>query len=154
MEEVKPRKIKAVATVPYQISLGKTWSRFFDMLKEEKIMGTSCKECGRVFVYPRTFCPRCFEDMEDWVEVGQEGTIESWVYVNFRWYGMELEPPFVAALITLDGADTAMFHAVRGFDLSDYQKAAEKVKVGKRVKVVWNQNKKGNIFDIDYFTLI
>jgi len=151
MEKEKPRKIKAEVVIPYKIALGKTWTKFLDMLKEEKIMGTTCKECGRVYVYPRTFCPNCFEDTSEWVEVGQEGIIDAWSYVNYSFYGMELEIPFVSAQITLDGSNTGICHVIRGIDLSDYHKASEKIKVGGRVRVVWNEKKNGNIFDIAYF---
>ncbi len=43
------RTIRNDVALPYQWALGKTWTRFFDGLKEEKIWGTKCAQCGKVF---------------------------------------------------------------------------------------------------------
>ena len=83
MTEGEYRTVKSQVTVPYEMTAGPVWTRFFEGLKEEKILGTRCKKCGRVLVPARAFCPRCFEDMEEWVEVSQEGTIRTWCYVNY-----------------------------------------------------------------------
>ncbi len=150
----KPRELIAQVSVPYEMALGRNWHRFFESLKEEKIMGTQCRTCNRVFVPPRSFCPRCFEDNDQWVEVGQEGTIETWCYSNLMFYGQTLKPPFIAVQVHLDGTDVGFQHRIAGFDLSDFEKVRALVKFGGRVRVVWNPEKKGNIFDIDYFELV
>ncbi|NPU85237.1 MAG: Zn-ribbon domain-containing OB-fold protein [Syntrophaceae bacterium] len=150
----KYREMKAQVTVPYEMAMGRNWHRFFENLKEERIMGTRCGKCSRVFVPPRSFCPRCFEDNEEWVEVGQQGTIETWCYSNLMFYGQTLKPPFIAVQVHLDGTDVGLQHRIAGFDLSDFETVRKRVKSGGRVRVVWSREKKGNIFDIDYFELI
>jgi hypothetical protein len=145
------RIMKAQVVVPYELALGGTWSYFFDCLKEEKIMGKKCKSCKRVFVPPRSFCPRCFEDMDEWVEVKQEGTIETWVLVNMPFFAQQLKIPFISAQIRLDGSDTGFIHQIAGIDLSNFDKVREVVKLGGRVRAVWSKEKKGNILDIAYF---
>jgi len=145
------RIMKAQVVVPYELALGGTWSYFFDCLKEEKIMGKKCKTCKRVFVPPRSFCPRCFEDMDEWVEVKQEGTIETWVLVNMPFFAQQLKIPFISAQIRLDGSDTGFIHQIAGIDLSNFDKVREVVKLGGRVRAVWSKEKKGNILDIAYF---
>ena len=137
--------------LPYKWALGSTWTRFFDGLKEERILGIKCKKCGKVFVPARTFCPNCFESMEEWLEVAQEGTVESWALVNNKFYGQVKEPPYVAALIHLDGADCNFNHFIGGFDLSDIQKVKETIEIGTRVKAVWSKEKHADIYDIAYF---
>jgi uncharacterized OB-fold protein len=145
------RIMKAQVVVPYELALGGTWSYFFDCLKEERIMGKKCKSCKRVFVPPRSFCPRCFEDMEQWVEVKQEGTIETWVLVNMPFFAQQLKIPFISAQIRLDGSDTGFIHQIAGIDLSNFDKVREVVKLGGKVRAVWSKEKKGNILDIAYF---
>ncbi len=145
------RIMKAQVVVPYELALGGTWSHFYDCLKEEKIMGKKCKSCKRVFVPPRSFCPRCFEDMEQWIEVKQEGTIETWVLVNMPFFAQQLKIPFISAQIRLDGSDTGFIHQIAGIDLSNFDKVREVVKLGGRVRAVWSEEKKGNILDIAYF---
>lgn len=137
--------------LPYHWALGATWTRFFDGLKEEKILGTRCKNCNKVLVPARTFCPRCYEDMEEWVEVGPEGTVDTWCLVDYKYYGQIKEPPYIIAQIRLDGADCGMTHFIGGFDLSDPDKVRGKIKTGTRVNAVWNKEKHADIYDIAYF---
>ncbi len=145
------RTIRNDVALPYRWALGPVWTRFFDGLKEEKILGTKCKKCGKVFVPARPFCPNCLEDMDEWVEVGKEGTVESWTLVNNRYYGQVKEPPYAMALIHLNGADCNFSHFVGGFDLSDVDKVRGKIKAGTKVKAVWNKEKNADIYDIAYF---
>ncbi len=46
------------------------------------------------------------------IEVGPEGTVVSWSWMPEPLEGQPLAEPFAWALIRLDGADTAMLHAV------------------------------------------
>jgi hypothetical protein len=151
MAREEHRIVKGQVLVPYELALGKTWSAFYDYLKEEKIMGKKCGRCKRVLVPPRSFCPRCFEDMEEWVEVSPEGVLETWVYVNMPFFAQEIRIPFISAQIRLDGSDSGFIHRVAGIDLRDFEKVRETVKLGGRVRAVWNPEKKGSILDIDYF---
>lgn len=151
MKTEEPREFKAEVVVPYELALGPTWSKFYDNLKEKKILGTRCGKCSRVFVPPRTFCPRCFEEMEGWVEVAQEGVVETWAFINMPFYGQKLVIPFISAMIRLDGSDTGFTHRIAGFDLSDFDMVRERVKLGSRVNAVWSRERKGCILDIDYF---
>jgi len=143
--------IETEAIIPYQSVLGPTWFRFFEGLKEEKIYGTKCQKCRRVLVPARAFCPRCFLDMEEWVKVPSEGEILAWVYTNYEYFGMPTKPPFITAIIRLDGTDTGFLHLIGGFDLSDVEKVRTRVKDGARVQAVWRKEKQGHVMDIEYF---
>ncbi|MCL5935421.1 MAG: OB-fold domain-containing protein, partial [Firmicutes bacterium] len=61
------------------------------------------------------------------------------------------EPPWASGLVRLDGADTAMLHFIGGVDLTDINKARELIKIGTRVRAVWNEERKGIITDIRHF---
>lgn len=145
------RTLKTVVELPYEVAYGPTLTKFFEGFKEEKILGTKCGKCNRVLVPARTFCPRCFVDLDRWVEVGQAGTVETWCLVSYRYYGMAKEPPYVTALIRLDGADVSFTHFIGGFDMSSIDRVRERVKTGMRVKAMWRKDKNGDIFDIEYF---
>lgn len=138
-------------TLPYNWALGPTWSRFFDGLKEEKIFGTRCNKCKKLLVPARTFCPGCYEDMVDWVEVSQEGVLETWCLVNYSYYGQPKEPPYIIAQIRLDNTDCGFTHFVGGFDISNIDEVRKRLKAGTRLKAVWNDKKNGDIYDISYF---
>jgi len=137
--------------LPYNWALGPTWTKFFDGLRQEKILGTKCKRCKKVLVPARTFCPYCFEDMDEWVEVSQRGTVGSWCLVNYEYYGQIKPPPYIIASIHLSGTDCNFNHFLGGIDLSDVDKARKKLRVGMRVRAVWSREKHGDIYDIAYF---
>jgi uncharacterized protein len=145
------RTVRNDVALPYQWALGKTWTRFFDGLKEERIQGTKCAGCGRVFVPARAFCPGCLTDMTEWVDVKPEGKIITWTLVKAKYYGQVKEPPYIVALIKLDGADCGFSHFIGGFDLSDAKLIKQKLKTGAKVKAVWRSGKKADILDIACF---
>ncbi|MFB3925009.1 MAG: Zn-ribbon domain-containing OB-fold protein [Syntrophales bacterium] len=146
------RTIRNDVALPYQWALGSTWTRFFDGLKEEKILATKCLKCGKISIPARSFCPECFADRMEWVEAGQEGKIMTWTLVNAKYYGQVKDPPYVIALIQLDGTDCGFSHYIGGIDLSDLKKVRQKLKTGTKVKAVWNPEKKAAIQDIEFFT--
>jgi uncharacterized OB-fold protein len=148
---IEYRTIETEVRLPYRLAYGPTWTRFFEGMKEEKIYGSRCPKCERLLVPARTFCPRCFVDMNEWVEVSQEGTVEAWVLTNYRYYGMPVEPPFISALIKLDGTHCNFLHMIGGFELTNLEAVRAKVKNGMKVRAVWEEEKTGHILDIQHF---
>ncbi len=145
------RTIETEVRLPYRLAYGETWTRFFEGMKEEIIYGSKCTKCNRVLVPARTFCPRCFVDTDDWVECSQEGTLICWVLTNYRYYAQPIEPPFISALIKLDGTDCNFLHLIGGFDLTNLEAVRDKIKNGMKVKAVWEEEKLGGILDLKYF---
>ena len=137
--------------ISYSHSAGKFATRFFKELKENRsIMGVKCPKCKRVLLPPRAFCERCFVPLEDWVEVGDEGSIVTFTICYEKFTGLP-DPPYAVLEIRLDGADTDILHLAGGVDLSDPEKAVETIKVGARVKAKWREERTGSILDIEYF---
>ena len=145
------RTVPNNVVLPYAWALGKTWTRFFDGLKEEKIWGTKCGTCKNVYVPARSFCPECLKDMKDWVQVKDEGTVISWTLVKGKYYAQVKKPPYIIGLIRLDGADSFFIHNIEGYDLSDIKKVTKGLKKGTKVKAVWRPEKKADIHDIVCF---
>jgi len=137
--------------LPYKFSVGPVFNRFFEGLKEGKILGNRCPKCNKVLVPARSFCPECFVDMGEWEEVAQRGRVVTWAQANYEFFGAPAEPPFIGALIRLDHTDCDFLHLVGGFDLSDMNAVKNKVKSGARVKAVWHDVKKGHMLDIKFF---
>ena len=148
------RTLHTTVNLPYELAFGATLTRFFDGLSAEKILGTRCPKCSRVLVPARSFCPRCFIDLDDWVEVGQTGTVETWSLVSYEYLGMAKTPPYITGLIRLDGADVSFTHLIGGIDMSSIDQVQSRLAIGTRVKAVWATEKPGSIFDIEYFVPI
>ena len=142
---------EANLSLPYAWTLGPTNTRFFQGLTEGKIFGTRCPCCGRVLVPARKFCARCFVDTDEWVEVSGTGTLQTFTLVNYAYMGQPATPPYICALIKLDGADTALAHYIGGVNPGNLEEVLQKIKIGMRVKACWNEERQGTIFDIKYF---
>jgi Predicted nucleic-acid-binding protein containing a Zn-ribbon len=99
----------------------------------------------------RKFCPRCFEELTEWVQVSDKGTIKTWSLITFEFSGQPKPPPYIVGLIDLDGADVALAHFIGGVGLSNIKNVKERVGIGMRVEAKWRDKTEGNIFDIEYF---
>ncbi|HTM85522.1 MAG TPA: OB-fold domain-containing protein, partial [Mycobacterium sp.] len=79
------------------------------------------------------------------VPVASVGTVVSWTWQPEPLDGQPLDTPFAWALITLDGADTPLLHAV------DVGGSATAISTGLRVRARWVDEPVGAITDIAYF---
>lgn len=109
----------------YKRSLGPVLQRFFEALREGRLLGARTAG-GRVLMPPQEYDPDSGADIVDLVEVGPGGVVESWTE---GW-----------ALIRLDGADSALLHRARG-----------PLSTGCRVAPVWVESKVGQLDDIVAF---
>lgn len=133
--------------VPYYNWYGKTASRFFHSLKDERrILGIRCPSCRRVYVPPRAICPDCFKEMDEWIELSSKGTLLAYTVVNYTYstYYQPREAPYMLGIIKLDGADTGMCHLLDEVD-------AKSASIGMEVEAVFAKEKRGDILDIAYF---
>ncbi|MBW1923161.1 MAG: Zn-ribbon domain-containing OB-fold protein [Deltaproteobacteria bacterium] len=137
--------------LPYRFSAGPVFERFFEGLKAGKILGNRCPRCERVLVPARTFCPRCYVDMGQWVEVSQEGRLVTWTMSTEPFFGMRTDLPYVAGLIHLDGTNCNFMHLLGGFETMDIEAVRERLKGSVRVRAVWREEREGDMLDIKYF---
>jgi uncharacterized OB-fold protein len=93
---------------------------------------------------PFEYDPASSDSPEELVPVGPEGTVVSWSWMPDPLEGQPLTEPFAWALIRLDGADTAMLHAVDAGSPSA-------MRIGLRVRPRWSVNRTGSIRDIACF---
>jgi uncharacterized OB-fold protein len=127
----------------YTRSLGPVLSQFMDALAERRILGARGAD-GRVHAPPFEYDPMTASPPRELTEVGPEGTVVSWSWMPEPLAGQPLAQPFAWALIRLDGADTAMLHAV------DAGSAAA-MRTGLRVRPRWAARPAGSIRDIACF---
>ncbi|MEN6473585.1 MAG: Zn-ribbon domain-containing OB-fold protein [Syntrophaceae bacterium] len=140
------KTFKKVLELPHKYGAGPAFTAFYDGLREGKIMGTKCPECGKVLVPGRSMCPKCHVAIDKWVEIKQKGSIVSWAQTDQDFFGKPCEGTYTVALIRLDGAGCDFLHLVGG--------NLKKLKTGAKVQAVWNEEKKGHMLDIKYFELV
>jgi uncharacterized OB-fold protein len=112
-------------------------------LTEQKLLGI--RNGGEVLCPPLEWDPKTGKELDrDFVEVGPAGTVESWSWVANPSEQHPLAKPFAFALIKLDGADTALVHAVDAGSI-------DAMSTGMRVAPRWRAERKGHITDIEAF---
>ena len=134
----------------YRYFAGRTASRFFTELRDHRrIMGTRSAKDGRVLVPARSFSDADYEATTEWVETGPGGVLEVFTIVGTKFPGLP-DPPFVVGYVTLDGASTSILNHVAGLELSDLNKAAERLMRRPRVKAVFKEQREGRITDFHF----
>ncbi|MFD8814534.1 Zn-ribbon domain-containing OB-fold protein [Streptomyces sp. NPDC059627] len=140
-----PEVLKAplVVEFPFTRSLGPVQSAFLTGLRERVVLGVKTGD-GRVLVPPVEYDPVTAEEIRDLVEVAPTGTVTTWAWNHEPRRGQPLDTPFAWVLVRLDGADTALLHALDA-------PGPDAVHTGMRVRVRWAQERSGAITDIACF---
>ena len=55
--------------------VGLVMDKFFDGTQEQKLIGTKCSKCGKIFLPPRNRCGDCFAKAEEFVNLPETGTL-------------------------------------------------------------------------------
>ena len=128
----------------YKRSVGPVIGAFMTGLRDGKILGVV--SAGKVVVPPTEYDPITGEDVGELVEVGPGGEVTSWAWNETPSPVQPLGHPFAWALVKLDGATTAMLHAVDAG-------GAESMRTGMRVTARFRPSgeRQGHIRDIECF---
>ncbi|MEU7576230.1 OB-fold domain-containing protein [Streptomyces sp. NPDC041068] len=132
-----------VVEFPFTRSLGPVQSAFLTGLRERTVLGVRTGD-GRTLVPPVEYDPVTAEEIRDLVEVATTGTVTTWAWNHEPRRGQPLDTPFAWVLVKLDGADTALLHAL---DVP----GPDAVRTGMRVRVRWAAERVGAITDIACF---
>ena len=117
-------------TATIRHSLGKL-SKFFLELENQRLMGTRCPKCTKVWMPPRSICPDDLVIME-WVDVPGQGTIEAACMSPQTVDTAVKNEQIGLAYVTLNGASTSLFQQIRNF-------SSESLLIpGLPVKAVWS----------------
>jgi len=127
----------------YTRSLGPVLGRFMTGLRDGRVLGGRTAD-GRIHVPPLEYDPVTHDPVTELVEVATTGTVTSWTWTDRPLDGQPLDRPFGWALIRLDGADTALLHAVDAGQRSQ-------MRTGMRVSIRWAASRSGHIRDIECF---
>lgn len=129
----QPKPVKSIITptrFEYDFTAVGAQAEFLENIAKGVLIGKRCPECRKVYVPARGNCPRCGIATTESVEVSDRGTVTTFCVVRVPSKNIEIELPYVAAQILLDGADMA-FHSLL------QECAVEDVRMGMRVEAVW-----------------
>jgi uncharacterized protein len=132
----------------YSWAAGVAISRFLDELKEGKIVARKCNQCGRILVPPRMYCEKDFRPTDEWVQIEDTGTVNTFSISYVGTDARRLKTPILVAVVDLDGASPGMgiLHNLGEVEPS-------KINIGMKVQAVWKppSEREGSILDIKYF---
>jgi hypothetical protein len=100
---------------------------FFDALDRGEISVPWCTHCDDHVWPPRTRCVACYREVEEWRTLAGTGEIYSFSVVHRGEGPFARRPPYVFALVALDGGPAIMANVLAD-DLAD-------VAVGRRVRL-------------------
>ncbi|WP_327169722.1 Zn-ribbon domain-containing OB-fold protein [Streptomyces subrutilus] len=140
-----PETLRAplVVEFPFTRSLGPVQSAFLTGLREGVVLGVKTSG-GKVMVPPVEYDPVTAEEIRELVEVAPTGTVTTWAWNASPRPNQPLATPFAWVLVTLDGADTGLLHALDA-------PGPDAVRTGMRVRVRWAAERSGAITDIACF---
>ena len=132
-----------VLEYPFTRTTGPVIGAFLTGMREGIICGVRRPD-GSVLVPPVEYDPVTSEPLTEIVEVGQSGEVVTWTWVDPARPGSPWHEPHGLALITLDGADTPMLHAV-------LVGSPDEMSTGMRVTARWRDQREGHIADLAGF---
>jgi uncharacterized OB-fold protein len=136
-------KAPLVVEFPFTRSLSPVQSAFLTGLRERVVLGVKTRD-GRTLVPPVEYDPVTAEEISELVHVGVTGTVTTWAWNHEPRRGQPLDTPFAWVLVKLDGADTALLHALDA-------PGPDAVRTGMRVRIRWAEEPTGAITDIACF---
>ncbi|RLV64573.1 DUF35 multi-domain protein [Streptomyces sp. CBMAI 2042] len=132
-----------VVEFPFTRSLGPVQSAFLTGLRERTVLGVRADD-GTVLVPPVEYDPVTASELRELVEVATTGTVTTWAWNPSPRRDQPLETPFAWVLVRLDGAATALLHALDA-------PGPDAVHTGMRVRIRWAATRTGAITDIACF---
>lgn len=103
---------------------------YSEALKENKLLGLKCRECGTITVPPKMVCRQCASPDMEIIELKGRGKIQTFTPVFVAAEGREDEVPYIIVLVELDESPWIMGN-LTGVD----PKEATMELIGKRVKM-------------------
>src|SRR5207302_1947384 len=100
----------------YSWAAGVAISRFLDELKEGRIVARKCNQCERILVPPRMYCEQCYRPTDEWVQVRDTGSVNTFSISHVGTDARRLKTPILVAVVDIDGASPGMgiLHNRRG----------------------------------------
>ncbi|MFX1509442.1 MAG: Zn-ribbon domain-containing OB-fold protein [Promethearchaeota archaeon] len=94
---------------------------FTEFLKNNQLMGTQCKKCGKIYFPPRGDCISCVGDEVEWVEIKGDGKLVTYTEVNFAPTGFQEDVPYILALGLLNSGQQVFARFSKDVSLEQLQ---------------------------------
>ncbi len=143
------RLVPGSIPVSHRYTAGLAGERFFRALADRGVfLATRCPACSVVYCPARAFCERCLTGLDEELEAGPRGKLESFTIVHRGMDNQPLQAPVAVGLIRLDGADTCLVHRVVA--------GARALEIGSVVEPVLRDRaaRVGALDDVEHFRVV
>lgn len=144
--------LKCIPTINQRFATGTHMGKWFAGLKDKKIIGSRCPECGSIRIPPTEVCANCRVRSDDFVEVGPKATV---CLIDTVYYaspdplsGKVRHTPYAGAYMIFDGATP-----YESFAMEIKPEDIDRIKPGMKVRPVWNTERSGTFTDLLYFEI-
>lgn len=120
-------KSKRTLSLTYEIPIAKT-VQFWEALKEGRFLTTRCEKCGHITFPPQADCSKCMASVPKWIDLGNEGVLQSFTQIVVTPVSFVEHDPYVVAVARFPH-DINVLAWLRGVE-------PEQVKIGMRVRLV------------------
>ena len=140
-------KTKGMVKADCTFWVGLVMDKFFDGTQEQKLIGTKCSKCGKVFLPPRNRCGDCFAKAEEFVDLPGTAILKNftatpWTISERR--SRKGKKDTLVGLVQVDGTDSAFITEL-------LNTTEDKLVEGMKLQVVWAKKLKGHPKDIAGF---
>jgi len=120
-------------SLEYERTPTKAARQYMDGIKQKKLVGHRCSECGRTYLPPRGYCPICVVPTDETgrIEISDRGVVTTFTVIKpDPKVSKSLSERTCRGTIMLDGSSVTTMGEIKGID-------PDEVRSGMRVKAIW-----------------
>lgn len=139
----QPIRVEGDFPVYFRYTAGIAGEKFLREIKDNgALIASRCARCNLNYLPPRIYCERCMSKLDEYVQVENRGTVETFTACTLDSEGKNLSEPVTIALVRFPSAHGGIVHKTKG-----------QVAIGDEVRAVFKEKSKrtGSILDIECF---
>jgi uncharacterized OB-fold protein len=162
-EFTKVPHVEWAPKIQYAFAVGEALTKFLEEIKQGRLFGRRCLECTKITFPPRMFCEECYRPTDEWVQIRDTGTIETFSVSYLDLDARRIKDPVFVGVIVFDGPDyrapergrqrMGMMHYFSEIKKDPKSSTGFDIRIGQRVKAVWKPaaEREGSVLDIKHF---
>src|SRR2546426_5051219 len=103
-------------------------------LEKGIVVGTKCKNCGKLYFPPRVDCPDCRKSEVEWVPIDGKAKLVTFTEVYFAPPAFEQSTPYILGLAELDDGLRVFAPISRNIDLKELKPDLELILKAKQAR--------------------
>ena len=108
--------------------------QFFEYCRQGKFMAVECKDCGKIFLPPKSICPYCSSRNLTWKAIKPIGKIITYTKIYVKPRNFFEEAPYIVGIAEFEGG-VRLPGIVKNVDLNS-------LRIGLQVRIVFLKMKK------------